>query len=97
MKRDGTWKQRNKLPAYKIKSQRIAAGDRCARCGSAERLELDHIVPLWNGGTNDPDNLQLLCYTCHKLKTSDERKLYKRLHPQIMIVDGVRKPCKQRW
>ena len=36
----------------------------CQLCGATkeqERLEVDHIVPRSKGGTNDPDNLQVLC------------------------------------
>lgn len=33
-------------------------------------FELDHIMPLSCGGTNDEDNLQLLCVKCHKYKTT---------------------------
>ena len=36
-------------------------------------LELDHIVPLWEGGTDDPTNLQVLCSCCHAVKTALER------------------------
>lgn len=36
-------------------------------------LELDHIVPLWEGGTDDPVNLQVLCSCCHAVKTALER------------------------
>lgn len=31
--------------------------------------EVDHIVPLFKGGTDDMDNLQGLCTECHKTKT----------------------------
>lgn len=34
--------------------------------------ELDHIVPLWKGGSNDPANLQWLCKPCHAEKTARE-------------------------
>jgi len=34
--------------------------------------ELDHIVPLVDGGTHDDDNLQTLCTPCHKRKTAGE-------------------------
>ncbi|HEX4922651.1 MAG TPA: HNH endonuclease [Bdellovibrionales bacterium] len=37
-------------------------------CGSAYQLQCDHIVPLWAGGTNDADNLQLLCSAHNRLK-----------------------------
>lgn len=38
-------------------------------------LELDHRVPLHLGGTNDDDNLWLLCNGCHKAKTSAEQSV----------------------
>jgi 5-methylcytosine-specific restriction enzyme A len=31
--------------------------------------EVDHIAPLFKGGTDDMDNLQALCADCHKIKT----------------------------
>jgi len=36
-------------------------------------LEVDHRLPLSQGGANDDDNLWLLCVECHKRKTSSER------------------------
>jgi len=30
---------------------------------------VDHKVPLFRGGTNDAENLQVLCVPCHKKKT----------------------------
>jgi 5-methylcytosine-specific restriction endonuclease McrA len=33
-------------------------------------FEIDHIIPLCCGGRNHYDNLQALCYTCHKFKTN---------------------------
>lgn len=36
--------------------------------------ELDHIVPLVDGGTHDLDNLQTLCTPCHKKKTAAEAR-----------------------
>lgn len=38
----------------------------CGRVGG--RLELDHIVNVAQGGTNDKSNLQILCHSCHKPK-----------------------------
>jgi len=37
---------------------------------SLEQVQLDHIKPLWAGGSNDPSNLQAVCACCHALKTS---------------------------
>ena len=33
------------------------------------RWQCDHIVPLWDGGSNDMENLQALCANCHSEKT----------------------------
>ena len=30
--------------------------------------DIDHIVPLWDGGTNEHVNLQALCLECHRRK-----------------------------
>ena len=49
-----------------------AADWQCAQCGKRGRLEVDHIVPRWKGGGDEPDNLQCLCRDCHILKTIEE-------------------------
>ena len=36
--------------------------------------ELDHIVPLIDGGGHEPSNLQTLCTPCHKRKTAGEAR-----------------------
>lgn len=33
--------------------------------GKKVRLHIDHIVPISQGGTNDPDNLRVLCSNCN--------------------------------
>jgi hypothetical protein len=43
-------------------------GGRCVKCGSAERLEFDHVIPVSLGGANTPRNLQLLCEPCNRGK-----------------------------
>lgn len=43
----------------------------CLRQGRvAPGTEVDHVVPLSEGGGNDLANLQLLCRECHRRKTS---------------------------
>ena len=36
--------------------------------------ELDHIVPLIQGGSHDPSNLQTLCVPCHRKKSGEENR-----------------------
>ena len=45
----------------------------CVQCGAGGRIEVDHIVPLRDGGAPfDLDNLQTLCRACHARKTRVE-------------------------
>lgn len=37
----------------------------CAICGNNDFLEVHHIIPKEKGGTDDYDNLILLCARCH--------------------------------
>ncbi len=43
-------------------------GGQCARCGSREKLEYDHIVPISRGGSNTARNIELLCESCNRSK-----------------------------
>lgn len=46
-------------------------GFKCASCGDCHGLEIDHVVPLANGGTSDYDNLQLICKTHNMAKGTE--------------------------
>lgn len=56
--------------------RRVAARAKwkCSSCANIldEHYEVDHIVPLWKGGSNQLANLQVLCCKCHKTKTLTE-------------------------
>lgn len=45
-------------------------GPKCAKCGTSEKLTIDHIRSLEMHGSNHPDNLQILCLTCNSSKAT---------------------------
>lgn len=83
---DKVWEHRRKSSGYISGTIRYEilkrAKFRCELCGiSAEQkaLEVDHIIPRNNGGTDDQSNLQALCYSCNAMKrdrdTTDFREV----------------------
>jgi 5-methylcytosine-specific restriction endonuclease McrA len=57
----------------------------CVRCGSTDRLELDHIIPeqkthhaIWSWSESrrlaELEKCQVLCHDCHQEKTSEDRR-----------------------
>lgn len=46
----------------------------CRRVAYGKHAHVDHILPLDDGGTDDPLNLQVLCDECHGRKTLAEQR-----------------------
>jgi len=50
----------------------------CDECHAKKRAriasEIDHYVPLWEGGTDDPTNLRAISRVCHRRKLAAEAK-----------------------
>jgi ATP adenylyltransferase len=64
----------------------------CELCGisaDVRALEVDHIIPRNLGGTDDPSNLQALCYSCNSMKRDrDETDFRKVRESYNRRVDG---------
>jgi len=71
----GSTKEKRNVSA--LLKKKIAASQqwKCGNCQALldETFEVDHRVALFNGGSNEPDNLVALCPHCHRKKTVDER------------------------
>lgn len=64
-------KQRNDMRYARHKAALLERdGNICAWCGREMlgNTQIDHVVPLCRGGTNDLKNLQVLCETCNLQK-----------------------------
>ena len=59
-------------------------GWRCRKCGRAGRLEVDHRLPVIDGGDEwQPANLQTLCRPCHFAKTGAENRARRPVPPEV--------------
>jgi 5-methylcytosine-specific restriction endonuclease McrA len=47
---------------------------------TAKNLQVDHIIPLAQGGANDLSNLQTLCAKCNREKSSKLDPRFRRLY-----------------
>ena len=66
---DSAWRR---TAAQLIANWRAVNGDWCpgyqVEAHPATNLTVDHIVPKARGGTNDPENLRVLCRPCNSRK-----------------------------
>lgn len=66
---DGTAKQVRRSIPERVRSEVWRRdGGVCVQCGSRERLEFHHIIPVSRGGADTTRNLELLCEKCHRPK-----------------------------
>ena len=57
----------------------------CMLCNRRPSVEVDHILPICKGGTDDRDNLQGACKACHEEKTCKDLGIKK---PVTIGLDG---------
>lgn len=77
---------------------RAEAGNRCGYCLTHQEyvpwtLEIEHIVPLAAGGSNDDANLWLACHACNLFKGAKTRGRDP-LSGRIVVLFN---PRRQRW
>jgi ATP adenylyltransferase len=72
-----------RIPGKDIYETLKRAGQRCELCGvpAKERwLAVDHIVPRKHGGSDDPSNLQALCWLCNAHKGAGDATDFRTVH-----------------
>jgi len=69
------WLKTGKITASEWRQCLIAHNFRCVYCGSDEKIEMDHVIPLSRGGPNRIENIAPACRRCNLSKhdkTPDE-------------------------
>lgn len=67
-----------------FKAQRGRCAHPWCRVKLGERYHVDHIIALSTGGTNWPDNLQILCAPCNHSKSAKHPIDHARLHGMLL-------------
>jgi len=70
--------KRNRAVAWRRAGGRCEHLDDGKRCGSRDRCQVDHIIPVSQHGTHHLDNLRVLCAFHHRAKTAQEGGGYRR-------------------
>jgi len=66
-------------------------GEKCAACrcriyhSGSLKYEVDHVLPLSKGGSDYPNNLQLLCLSCNRRKTNKTPAEWAALHGRLFV------------
>lgn len=67
------------------------------RCGSRDRVQVDHIKPVTQGGTHHLDNLRVLCLTCHRRKSAQEGGGYRKTGRRAARAEDPVLAPRTRW
>jgi len=86
-RQDAIWRHRaqnfDPIPGTLRYQVIVRAKGRCEACGVSNQeraLQVDHIVPRTQGGSNDIFNLQALCSVCNAQKLDRDRTDFHRAH-----------------
>lgn len=68
----------NKKRNVSESKKKYVAANQSWKCGDCKQTldatyEVDHIIPLYKGGTNETNNLMAMCRNCHGNKTLKDR------------------------
>jgi 5-methylcytosine-specific restriction endonuclease McrA len=72
----------NRYRDIRRKFRRVNLKEKYAGCNvckiwkEKKELEIDHIIPVSQGGSMERHNLQIICHGCHIMKTKEDRFRY---------------------
>lgn len=76
VRKNTTYKRLTGRAAVDRRRHFLDANPLCVKCDAAGRTtlatEVDHVIPLSQGGRDDESNMQPLCSACHQIKTMFE-------------------------
>jgi 5-methylcytosine-specific restriction protein A len=90
LKQSGTRRGRRPVFSFVDRVRLLRAADFKCQCGcdDLESLQIDHIVPVWAGGSNDITNGQVLCVDCHTVKTSADVAAFQKSRDVRLVMEA---------
>jgi diadenosine tetraphosphate (Ap4A) HIT family hydrolase len=93
---DKIWTHRKRSTGYISGTKKYdvlaRAKQHCELCGISNdirALEVDHIIPKNKGGSNDPSNLQALCYRCNAMKRDSDTTDFRKMRESFELRDDA--------
>lgn len=82
----GTEYQQGELAGYEVREYLLEKWNRtCAYCGAQNiPLQVEHIIPRANGGSNRVSNLTLACQPCNQKKGSHPIEVFLKNKPELL-------------
>jgi hypothetical protein len=86
-------KTSSKRKLSEVLKKQVAARQKwtCSMCSIIlpSAYEIDHTIPLWQDGADDPNNMTALCATCHGQKSQSESLLRATLTKEARVARRV--------
>jgi len=90
--------QQGELAGYEVREYLLNKwGRQCAYCGSQDTaLEIEHIQPKSNGGSNRISNLAIACHSCNQKKGAQDVRDFLAKKPDVLnqILAQAKRPLK---
>lgn len=71
----------------------LECGNVCVRCGATGKIVKDHIVPIYQGGSDGLENLQPLCQGCNSSKGAETTDWRPKKRLEEMPSERLRNAC----
>ena len=82
---ENPWKRGYNTEYFRFRDAVLARKPLCYKCRKNQAVEVDHVRPLINGGSNTVGNLRPICRSCNRKSGGGERRVKKSVRVDAMV------------
>jgi hypothetical protein len=82
---ENPWKRGYNTEYFRVRDAVLARKPLCYKCRKNQAMEVDHVRPLINGGSNTVGNLRPICRSCNRKSGGGERRVKKSVRVDAMV------------